>query len=295
MRYLALLFILLSLGCFTGTRQYADEFPMFDPPVCISEMDGMVYETSGLIYWDDMLWTLNDSGDDPKLYQVDTQTGDVLRTVWIKGADNVDWEELAQDSSYLYIGDIGNNNGDRQDLRIYKVSKSALILSSVDSILAEGMIAYSYPEQTNFQPNNHHNFDCEGFISMGDSLYLFTKNRGDGQTYQYALPKEAGTYDAAYQGRFDVKGTITAADYQASTQQLVLTGYNWDQNPWPFIWVFSDVQGHQFLQGTARRFNLEPHTQIEAICFSSHTHLYLSCEKNNTPEARLYCFSIDEL
>jgi hypothetical protein len=33
----------------------------------------------------------------------------VLRTVAITNATNVDWEDIAQDASYIYIGDIGNN------------------------------------------------------------------------------------------------------------------------------------------------------------------------------------------
>lgn len=268
---------------------------MYDPPVCIDEMDGQVYETSGLVYWDGMLWTLNDSGDDPKLYRVDPESGKVLQSIWIKGADNVDWEELAQDSSYVYVGDFGNNNGSRKDLRIYKISKSSLAMASGDSITHEGTIDFFYPEQTHFEPNGEHNFDCEGFISSGDNLYLFTKNRGDGQTYQYKLPTSPGQYKAEYQGKFDVKGTITGADFQTSTRQLVLTGYNWDQNPWPFMWIFSDVEGDHFLTGPSVRYNLQPSTQIEAVCFVKSNEVFLSCEKNNTPEARLYCFSLEGL
>jgi len=53
-----------------------------------------VLETSGLIFLDGRLITHNDSGDGAKLYEIDTLTGDVLRTVFIRNAPHRDWEDI---------------------------------------------------------------------------------------------------------------------------------------------------------------------------------------------------------
>lgn len=75
-----------------------------------------VDETSGLIFWADGIWTFNDSGGDPTLYKVDTLNGEIIQHATITNGINVDWEDIAQDDDHIYIGDFGNNGGDRQDL-----------------------------------------------------------------------------------------------------------------------------------------------------------------------------------
>ena len=82
------------------------------------ELPAEVIETSGLLFLNGKLITHNDSGDDSNLYEIDTITGNITRTVSVSNATNIDWEDIAQDDTYIYIGDFGNNNGTRtiQDL-----------------------------------------------------------------------------------------------------------------------------------------------------------------------------------
>ncbi|MCX6352199.1 MAG: hypothetical protein NTX03_10090, partial [Bacteroidetes bacterium] len=142
------------------------------------------------------VWSHGDWGNPPELYLVDT-TGTLLQTLKIKGT-NSDWEDLTQDDNdNVYIGDFGNNNNRRKDVKIYIVKKISSIKSSstaVDSIL------FSYPDQLQFPPKkNHLNFDCEAFLFFNDSLYLFTKNRSspfNGVCKLYRLPAKAGNYKA---------------------------------------------------------------------------------------------------
>ena len=84
-----------------------------------------VVESSGLALASPRgdLWTHGDGGNTTWLYLV-TPQGDLLRTHPVRGATNVDWEDLAQDRQrgHLYIGDFGNNTNKRRDLRIYRLS-----------------------------------------------------------------------------------------------------------------------------------------------------------------------------
>ena len=137
----------------------------------VTSLNDDIAETSGLIYFQNKLITHNDSGGMNALYEIDKADGNILRTVTINGATNVDWEDICQDDEYIYIGDFGNNSGNRTNLKIYKVLKSDYLNS--ESVNAQ-IIEFDYADQNDFtsSPNNN-NFDAEALISYDGSLYVF--------------------------------------------------------------------------------------------------------------------------
>ena len=156
-------------------------------PLSIVEVPDGLPEISGIVYQSQQyIYAHNDGGHGPYLFEVSLTEKRVNKKVKINNASNIDWEDIAQDSSHIYIGDFGNNSGNRTDLKIYKINK--IDIQNMDSVEAE-VIEFSYPDQTYFEANNNHNFDCEGMISWGDSLFLFSKNRKDQKTKCYTLPK----------------------------------------------------------------------------------------------------------
>ena len=116
------------------------------PATVVNALPETIMETSALIYWSGGLWTLNDSGNEPELYKFDTLTGQISQTIAISGAQNVDWEDLAQDETRIFIGDFGNNLGNRTDLKIYVVEKSSIPASGNAEVLATE-IEFSYGDQ----------------------------------------------------------------------------------------------------------------------------------------------------
>ena len=119
-----------------------------------------VKETSGLLFWDKDFWTLNDSGNDPIIYRLDTTTGSIIQRITILKASNVDWETMAQDDDYIYIGDVGNNSGNRDDLGIYIVSKAS-IPSSGDVSVNSNHITFTYSDYPGEKiERGDNNFDC---------------------------------------------------------------------------------------------------------------------------------------
>ncbi|MCH2045981.1 MAG: hypothetical protein MK212_17835, partial [Saprospiraceae bacterium] len=188
------LYILVSLSCFLNCSYLSQAQTTRQ----LSSLLNLLEENSGM-YVDspNSIWLHNDSGDSSYLYKVDT-SGNLLNTLFIENAQHVDWEDLAKDNTgSLYVGDFGNNNNDRQDLRIYKIPAPNVI--STDTVQAE-IIDFSYEDQLTFpatDPLKH--YDVEAFVWMNDSLYLFTKNRTnpyDGFTRLYKLPAIAGTHTA---------------------------------------------------------------------------------------------------
>ena len=65
------------------------------------ELPEEVKETSGLLFLNGKIITHNDSGDDANLYEIDSLSGLLLRTISISNATNVDWEDISQDDPHI--------------------------------------------------------------------------------------------------------------------------------------------------------------------------------------------------
>lgn len=195
------------------------------------KLDAQLNEISGLEQLNETtLVAINDSGSDAELHLIDLK-GKLIKTVSVKNATNVDWEDLARDDNYLYIGDIGNNQNKRKDLCVYKV-KIADVLSKKEVIAQK--ISFYYSDQTEFPPQKRQlNFDAEGMIVYKESIYIFSKNRTDpwtGISTVYTLPKQRGSYKAKKYSELYVgeqgwwQDAITGADI--FKDQLYILTYN---------------------------------------------------------------------
>lgn len=257
-------------------------------PTFLFELPYETRESSGLLLFDDLLWTHNDSKHKPELYALSPLNGHPLKKVRVSNVVNVDWEELAMDDQYIYIGDFGNNDGQRRLFQIYKVALSELAGGGDKAVIAD-TISFFHKDQPEKAAYLNHNYDHEAMVAAGDSLYLFSKNWADGRCTLYRLPKQKGVWQAEAVDNFDTKGLITGADYQPETGQLVLVGYT--QKTWmPFLWILSDFQGYRFFSGNKRRINLARMVtkQVEAVAFAGTDKVLITTEKSKTASARVF-------
>src|ERR1044072_2821263 len=107
----------------------------YGPPVTLTTIkEKTITESSGLVasrQTPGAYWTHNDSCGGPFIYSFDS-SGNSLGIFNVTAAQNRDWEDISigpgpqSDKSYLYIGDIGDNSGTRQDVVIYRVAEPAL-------------------------------------------------------------------------------------------------------------------------------------------------------------------------
>jgi hypothetical protein len=235
-----------------------------------------VIETSGLIIWENKIWTHNDDTDN-NLYAFETDDFDNNQPFELSGTVNVDWEEISQDSNYIYIGDFGNNsNGNRADLHILRVEKKSVLINFpvIDTI------QFSYSLQTNFDPAgpNNTDYDCEACVVSGDSIYLFTKEWISNKSSIYSLPKLPGEYVAKYQATYDVQGLITGSTYLESKGLIVLSGYN--SLVQPFLFLLYDFTGRYFFDGNKRKISLNlPFHLVDGITTEDGLIYYVSNEK----------------
>jgi len=266
---------------------------VFDPTIIVDVLPSLVEETSGLIFYQEGLWTHNDSGGQAAIYKLDPKTGTVIQTISIANGNNIDIEDIGQDDEYIYVGDFGNNHGTRDDLTIYKLKKSDIPATGDIEVLAE-IIEFSYNDQESFARKNRNNdFDCESITCFGDHLYIFSKNWVNKQTKCYKLPKTPGKYQLDIYDTFNVRGLITGADYNAEKNALVLLGY---ENFVPFMWVIWDFQSDRFFSGNKRRvdFAYISGAQTEGICFTDKENLTISCEDSYYPP-RLFHMKIEQV
>ena len=108
------------------------------PATIATIKDKSISESSGLVAsrtTPGAYWTHNDSGDGPFIYAFDTR-GDSFGTFRVSGAEARDWEDIAAgpgpqpNRSYLYIGDIGDDDSVRPEVIVYRVAEPALSTST---------------------------------------------------------------------------------------------------------------------------------------------------------------------
>ena len=276
MKYLITL-IFLFFGLLTIKSQTASEITNIQTP----DLD----ENSGLIFYNNNIITFNDSGGEANLYEINASTGNITRTVTITNATNVDWEDITQDASYIYIGDIGNNNGNRTDLKIYKIAKNDY--NGSDDIAVAEIISYSYADQLDFNSNpNNTNWDAEGLISYGEQLLIFSKNWVDNRVNVYSIPKTNGTYSALLESSYNTNGLITSAEISLNENIIYLIGYSNSQAP--FMYTIHGIPNNSLdiFSGiiSEKISNIVPlGNQVEAIALFEITpnkhRLYISNEK----------------
>lgn len=254
--------------------------PAFYSPLKIqAHLSDTILETSGMIYYDDMFWTHNDSDNPPYLYAFDSLGGHILKSVFISNSTNTDWEDLAQDKDFIYIGDFGNNAGTRKDLRILKIKKSDISADErTDTVNAE-FIRFEMAEQTDFSDRFINNdFDMEAMFFLRDSLHLLSKNWVDKNTRHYVCPVDTGFYSLHAIETISVEGQISGADVQ-SDGTVALIGYTKPLYPC-YLWLFWDYTDCRFNSGNRRKIDLG-HTlypgQIESVTFHNKS-IYLTNE-----------------
>ena len=246
---------------------------VFDLPAELSE-------SSGIILYDSLLWSFNDNGGEAEIFGVHLTTGMISKTIEISNGKNKDWEDIAQNQDYIFIGDFGNNDGSRKDLRIYMIPKKSITNQKHQQTDAL-MIDFSYEDQEDFTRAMFANqYDCEAMIATDDSLYLFTKDWLNLQTSIYSLPSSSGKFKGKHIGDFESEGLVTGADYDYMGGKIILCGYNLF---YPFIVVLNNMNDLMVL----RRIEFEEISglQIEGIAFIHDKRFYITNENSSEPQA----------
>ncbi|NEU09042.1 hypothetical protein GZH53_12020 [Flavihumibacter sp. R14] len=286
--FLSLLLIFFS-GFSTNCKK-STQAPKADPPapvsvlkpVSVKMLDAKVNETSGLIYFDNSFWTINDSGNANILYRIDAKSGSVSAEIKIKNSVNTDWEELTQDQDYLYVADIGDNSLKREEKQIYRVRKSALLSISGNGEVDSEVIRFSYPAV-----DGKVNFDAEALIAYKGELHLFTKDLFE--TNHFTISPQPGTSTAKFVEKYKSDGMVTGAAVNITDNKLIMVGYMGFGDR--LLWESKLTDDTRFFNSPAKSFTMGSVTetgQVEAVCFNAENKLYLTNESFGAVSQQLW-------
>lgn len=251
-------------------------------------------EISGIAYDDNFLWAIQDEPS-PKFYKLNTQ-GDIVQEITMNNAAGKDVEAVTFDKDFVYVADIGDNKGTKPQHVIYKIKKADIGKGPTATVNAQ-TISFSYKDFKPAKQEAANNFDAEAIISYNDSLYVFTKRRGDLQTALYAIPKTPGSYTVLSKAVFDSKGLVTDASLNSSKNELTLVGYLPGHHH-PFVWIMRNFGGSNFFAGEQKQFVLsskKKQWQIEGVSYKDNNSLFLSCEETSDKPAALYLLNKSNL
>lgn len=220
-------------------------------------------------------WTHNDSGDGPFVYAFD-RTGKDLGKWLVRGAQAIDWEDMAagpgpeSGKSYLYLGDIGDNNRQRPEVVVYRVEEPDVRLAARETAPAAAF-RFRYPD------GRH---DAEALLvhpKSGD-LYIVSKARGaDAVTgvYKARAPLKSGALQTLekiaelhFPGESAITlliGRVTGGDISPDGRRVILCDYfhGYEMTlPENAGQVFDDIWGR-----TMAVVDLGQRKQGEAVCY----------------------------
>lgn len=137
-------------------------------------------------------WTHNDSGDGPFIYSFDS-TGQSRGVFRVTGARARDWEDMSigpgprRGQSYLYLGDIGDNDEVRDEIVVYRIPEPTL--TDADKTSSKGKPLATEPAEAIRlrYPDGKHDAETLLVHPVSGNLYVVTK----------VLLRNATVYEAA--------------------------------------------------------------------------------------------------
>jgi hypothetical protein len=189
---------LLTACAGVGRRSAIPEPAAFGPAVRAGTLENaLLKECSGLAASEkreDLLWAVNDGGNGPYLYALDTNGRDLGR-VRVEGVDNRDWEGLdsfvLDGRAFLLIADFGDNRR-RHDTH-------TLIVVQEPEPPGGGHLAEAEPLQVSWRirytyPGRFHDAEAVAVDERMETVLVLTKRDATPVLYEIPLRPKAGDF-----------------------------------------------------------------------------------------------------
>jgi hypothetical protein len=274
MRFPLILPLLLTFACKNPALSPVD---FSTEPTMATVAPNAIDEASGIAHsrsMPGMLWVQQDSGA-PAEVALLGQDGKVQGKLAIPGATNRDWEDLAigpgpqTGLTYLYIGEIGDNNAQYGQYTVYRLPEPRNLTDAVSGV---ERINFRYPDGPR---------DAETLMLDPQTKDLYVVSKNEAKVRLYRLPYPQSTTDvmtAEALGELPIDGTqlqtkVTGGCISADGSEILLRSYLF-----VYYWSRSSTQSvaDAMQRTTARELvhRLEP--QGEAICFARDSQGYFT-------------------
>lgn len=254
------LLLALAVMGMAGAGPAAPAVAAEDEPRTVFHFDEQVTESSGLVDLGDRVLTINDSGDDAVVYVIDPRTGDTVgRTTFADEVTDVEAITQGPDGD-VWVGDIGDNGGDRSGIRVHRIERP----TDGDRDVASTTYELVYDGGAR---------DAETLLVSPDGrLYVVSKGLFSGQVW--VAPQRLAT-DRANLLRpvGDVGGMINDGAWFPDGSHVVLRDYD-------VAWVYDATQQPWRLLD---RVNVPDLQQGEGVAVRRDGDLLISSEGSNQP------------
>lgn len=186
-----------------------------------------------------MLWTLNDSGNEGELYLVDKNLN-IVYTCRLAGLENRDWEDISvgpgpeAGQSYIYVGDIGDNEAVYPYKYIYRLAEPRIRQGESDTaIAAVDKITFKLPGTIK---------DTESLMIDHKTKDLYIVSKREDPVYVYKLKYPYSTNDTltASETISLPYASIVSADYQPGSGDVIMKNYD-------HIYYWENSQGEDLI------------------------------------------------
>ncbi len=224
---IALLVALAPAQCITfGAFASAGTVPTgLQPPGTLNQVSGVAASRHN----PGVIWVHDDSHHSPHVVALRTD-GKLVQQYIVAGVKNMDWEDIAigpgpdPGRSYIYIGDIGNNNAPRTVLQLIRFPEPTVPGKPGATITISGaeVFRFSYPNAT---PADS---ECLMIDPVDGTAYLLTKTLPEpAELYHYPLPFDSSKVktlqkDGVYPG---LGQWVTAGDVSSDGRWIHLRSY----------------------------------------------------------------------
>ncbi|HWC75991.1 MAG TPA: hypothetical protein VG778_00930 [Blastocatellia bacterium] len=212
----------------------------YEAPVRLAELEHQaIKESSGVAASrrnESLFWTHNDSGDGPFVYAFDRLGKH--RGVWrVAGANALDWEDMTigpgpkKDVSYLYLGDIGDNDKKRSEIIVYRVPEPAVSAQDASSTSKDPRTTDVAEVLRLKYADARHNAEALLVHPSTGDLYIVTKDRvaaaGVYKIKAAALNSGSGVLERVSEVGVPNQaiGMVTGGDVSPDGRRVILCGY----------------------------------------------------------------------
>lgn len=236
-----------------------------------------------------VFWVHGDSGTGNWLYAIDRE-GTRLTGLRVKGAQNIDWEDITHDDQgNLWLGDIGNNDSSRRDLAVHRITEPDP-RAKLEEVQVDLSVRFSYPEQREFG-NKLLDFDAEALLWWDGTLWLLTKHRSDDFTHLYRFPALDGEpVELERVASFDLGASLQAGERkpwtgQATAAEVAPDGKHWAMLSYDAAFVFELPRagaGAELFDRRVNRINFDQEQtgQAEALTWDGETLLIINEDRH---------------
>ena len=225
------------------------------------------------------LWTHEDAGSDNRLFLINHEAT-MIRSYVLPDIGNRDWEDIAvgggpqEGVSYLYLGDIGNNDAfpGTTSHYIYRMPE----LTTLEGTFQPNTIAritYLYSEGTP---------DAETllFDPVTKDLFVVSKELDKALLYRLPYPHSTdGLMTAELLGQIPAVLLATGGDISADGQEIVVRTYT---NVYYWKRKSGETIGQTLLREALKTLPYELEPQGEAICFDREMKGYFTLSERRT-------------